>query len=63
MEKIVDKTTIPTTDKDRSKKPEECGIFQVFGLLAEIFTSEIECSISVEKAGFNKKAFLPAILN
>jgi hypothetical protein len=64
MEMNVDKTTIPTTDKDRSKKTEECGIFQPFGLLAAIFTGEIECRISMAKSGFNKeKAFLPANLN
>ena len=55
MEKNLDKTTIPTTDYDRSKKTEVCGIFQPFVLIGKIFTCEIECRISVTKAGFNKK--------
>jgi len=52
LEKSVDKTTVPTTDYDRSKKTEECGVIQPFGLL------EIEFRISVTKAGFNKKKVL-----
>ena len=55
MEKNVDKKTIRTTDYDRSKKTEVCGIFQPFVLIGKIFTCEIECRISVTKAGFNKK--------
>jgi hypothetical protein len=55
MEKNVDKTTIPTTDYNRSKKTEECGIFQPFGLLGAIFMCETECRIYVAKTGFNKK--------
>ena len=55
MEENVDRTTIITADCDRSKKTEECGIFQPFVLLAVIFTPEIESRISVAKAGFNKK--------
>jgi hypothetical protein len=58
MEMNVDKTTIPTTDKDRSKKTGECGIFQPFWLIAAIFTGEIEYRISVAKARFNKKKTL-----
>jgi len=54
MEKNVDKKTIRTTDYDRSKKTEECGIFQPFGLLDAIFTREIEFRISMTKAGFNR---------
>jgi hypothetical protein len=38
MEKNVDTTGIPIRDNDRSKKTEECGIFQPFGLLGAIFT-------------------------
>jgi hypothetical protein len=55
MERNVDKTTIPTADYDRSKKTEECGMFQLFGLLGAILTREIESRIFVAKAGFNKK--------
>ena len=55
MEMSVDRTTVPITDYDRSKKTEECGIFQPFGLLGAIFTREIESRISVAKPGFNKK--------
>jgi hypothetical protein len=55
MERNGDKATIPTSDYDRSKKTEECGIFQPFGLLGAIFTREIESWISVTKAGFYKK--------
>ena len=58
IEKNVDKTTIHITDYDRSKKTEECGIFQPFGLLRAIFTRETEYRISVAKAGFNKKMAL-----
>ena len=58
MEKNVEKTAIPTTDYDRSKKTEECGLFQPFGLLGAIFTRKTESSVSVAKAGFNKKAAL-----
>lgn len=50
MEKNVDKKTIPTTDHDRSKKTEECGIFQPFVLFGVTFTPEIESRISVAKA-------------
>jgi hypothetical protein len=55
MENNLDKTTNPTTDYDRSKKTEVCGIFQPFVLLGKIFTCETECRISVPKAGLNKK--------
>ena len=55
MEKNVDKTTIPTSDYDRLKKTEECGIFQPFVLLGAIFTREIKSRISVSKAGLKKK--------
>jgi hypothetical protein len=55
LEKNSDKTTNPTTDYDRSKKTEVCGIFQPFVSLGKIFTCENECRISVPKAGFNKK--------
>ena len=55
MEKDVDKITIPTTYYDGSKKTENCGIFQPFGLIGAIITREIEYRISVANAGFNKK--------
>jgi len=58
MEKNVDKTTIPNTDYDRSKKTEECGIFQPFGFLGAIFTREIESRIFVAKAEFNENKAL-----
>ena len=58
MENNVDKTTIPTADFDRSKKTEECGIFQPFWLSAGIFTHETESRISVAKAEFNKRKAL-----
>jgi len=51
----VDKTTISTTEYDRSKKTEKCGIFQPFVLLGTIFAREIQSRIFVAKAGFNKK--------
>jgi hypothetical protein len=47
MEKTSDKTTIPTTVHDRSKKTELCGIFQPFVILGKIFTCETERRISV----------------
>ena len=60
----MDTTTILTTDYDRSKKTEECEIFQPFVLLGAIFPLEIESTISVEKGGFNKKkALLPSSWN
>jgi hypothetical protein len=55
MEKNKAKTTIPTVDYDRTKKTEECEIFQSFGLLGAIFTREIESRIAVTKAGYDKK--------
>ena len=55
VEMNVDKTTIPARVYDKSKKTEECGIFQAFGLLGVIFTRDIESRISVAKAGFDKK--------
>ena len=58
MEKNADKTTIPTTDFDRSKKTEECGIFKPFWLSAGIFRHEIESRISVANAEFNKRKAL-----
>ena len=51
----MDKIIIRTTDYDGSKKTENCGIFQPFGLLGAILSREIESRISVAKAGFNKK--------
>jgi len=54
----MDQRTVPTTDYDRSKKTEECGIFQPSGFLDAVFTGEIECWISVVKAGFIKKKAL-----
>jgi len=35
MEMSVDRTTVPITDYDRSKKTEECGIFQTLGCLMQ----------------------------
>jgi hypothetical protein len=55
MEKKVDRTTIPTTDYERSNKTEECRIFQPFVLLGSIFKREIESRIFVAKTGFNSK--------
>jgi len=54
----MDTTTILTTYYDRSKKTEECVLFQPFVLLGAIFPREIESTISVEKVGFNKKKAL-----
>ena len=58
MEKNLDKTTIPKTDYDKSKKTEECRIFELFVLPGAILTCEIKSRISVAKAGFNKKKAL-----
>jgi hypothetical protein len=58
VEMNVDRTTIPTTDYDGSKKREECGIFQPFELLSAIFTREIESRISLAIAKFSKKKAL-----
>ena len=49
LEMNVDKAIISTTDYDRSKKTEECEIFQTFGVLGAIFTSEIESWIMWQK--------------
>jgi len=54
MEKNVEKETIPTTDYDKSKKTEECGIRQELVWLGAIFTCETESRISMAKVGFNK---------
>jgi hypothetical protein len=51
----IPKTTVPTAGFGSSNKTEECGLFQQSVLLAAIFTGEIECRISVAKAGFHKK--------
>jgi len=64
MEMDVEKATIPTTDYDRSKKTEECGIFQTYWLLGAIFTREIEYRLSSDKQNLTtrKRRSLPAIL-
>jgi len=41
LEMSVDRTTVPNPDYNRSKKTEECGIFQPFRLLRAIFTREM----------------------
>jgi hypothetical protein len=63
MEKNVDKTTIRTTGYDGSKDTEGCGIFQSFGLLAAIFTGEIDVGFPCQKQDLTRRRrFLAANL-
>jgi hypothetical protein len=55
MEKNVNKTTIPTTDCEGSKKTEECALFQTFGLLGAIFRGELNLGFVWQKMDLTRK--------